>query len=100
MHRAPWGAQRCVAPAETILPKVSFLLRKEIISDIVICVVFLGLFSLYGYIFLAVNSMDAAQINVYPNYFYMYGLHFGLPLIVRNQFDETPLWPKNFRTNI
>ena len=56
--------------------------RREIIWDALICGVISLLFSIYGYIFFKVNTMEPQLINVSPNYLYVYSLHFGSPLIV------------------
>ena len=55
--------------------------RKEIMSDIAISVVVFCLASLYGVLFYRLNQIDPALLNVHPNYFYMYALHFGFPIV-------------------
>jgi len=53
---------------------------KEILSDFFISFGFFSMALVYGYLMLKTNSLKPALFNVYPNYLFLYGLHFALPL--------------------
>ena len=55
--------------------------RKENSFDILMCSAFLFLALIYGYLVFSIQTVEPALINAYPNYLFVYGLHFGFPLI-------------------
>ena len=61
--------------------------RKEICSDILISVFFFIIAFFYGYLVMTVNQLNPADINVYPNYLYVYALHFGYPMFACSLFS-------------
>ena len=61
--------------------------KKENIFDILICATFLVISIIYGYLMLSINSIHPSLINVFPNYFFVYGLHFGFPLFCCSVFS-------------
>ncbi len=55
--------------------------KREIINDVALSAAFFGIASLYVGLFYRLNTIDPAMLNVYPNFIYMYSLHFGFPII-------------------
>jgi hypothetical protein len=55
--------------------------RKENSFDIFMCSSFLAIAIIYGYLLFSMQTMEPALINVYPNFLFVYGLHFGFPII-------------------
>ena len=53
---------------------------RENVFDILICLAFFFISFLYGYLLFSIHSIDPVLLNVYPNYIYLYGIHFGFPL--------------------
>ena len=64
--------------------KESFL--KEIISDFFIAFGIFAMSSLYGYLLFHTNNLEPALFNVYPNYLFLYSLHFFFPLLTCSLF--------------
>ena len=61
--------------------------RKEIVFDILSCLMFIGVGLIYGYLVITLNCMSPRLINEYPNYLLVYGLHFGFPMIMSGSFS-------------
>ena len=61
--------------------------RKEICSDILIFVLFSFFLCFYAYLVMTVNQMDPLQINISPNFLYIYALHFGYPMFACSIFS-------------
>ena len=55
--------------------------KKENWFDVLICVAFLSIAIIYGYLVVSIQTLDPVLINDYPNYLFVYGLHFAFPLI-------------------
>ncbi len=55
--------------------------RKENSFDILMISSFLAIAIIYGYLVFSIQTMEPVLINVYPNYLFVYGLHFGFPLV-------------------
>jgi hypothetical protein len=53
---------------------------KENLFDILICLAFFVVSFLYGYLLVSIHTIDPVMLNVYPNYFYLYGIHFAFPI--------------------
>ena len=60
--------------------------ESQILSDVLTCVFFISSSGLLGYLTVTINNFEPAVVNVYPNYFFMYGLHFGSPFVASATF--------------
>jgi hypothetical protein len=65
--------------ASSYAHKESFL--KEILSDFFIAFGVFSMSALYGYLLFKTNTMEPGLFNIYPNYLFLYALHFLFPLL-------------------
>ena len=56
--------------------------RKEIIVDVIISVGGCGMFLIYSFIVVEINSIDPSKRVYFPNYFLIFGLNFGYPWVL------------------
>jgi len=61
--------------------------RKENFYDFLICLTFLAITVIYGYLLVSINYLEPALLNDYPNYLLMYALNFGFPLFSCSAFS-------------
>jgi hypothetical protein len=55
--------------------------KSQILSDVLTCAFFISASGVLGYLTVTINSFEPAAINVFPNYFFIYGLKFGSPFV-------------------
>ena len=55
--------------------------------------------SFLGYLAIKINTMSPALINVYPNYLFVYGLHFGCTFVATTVPKKLNLLQKNNKKN-
>jgi hypothetical protein len=61
--------------------------RKEIIYDVLFCLMIIVWGLIYGYLVFTLNFMDPILVNKFPNYLLIYGLHLGFPMILSSTFS-------------